>query len=163
MRTISTEQRNEALEQLSWNEDAKVEHLLKFDVFYIKDKEELLEWVSTFTQEMWRHQGITAAYNGYTTYKTKKGETLISEVFFRTDKVVDGEELLEQISWDVSHNVMFLGVEQKSMVCDDLADVYLDLDYHFDYYGPQALYSYTDEQMHDIFGEDAQMFMEMSN
>jgi len=162
-KVISQEQKNMALDVLKYSDTARVEHLLRLDVFYIKDTSELIEWLPKFTSKAWDYLGVNIVYNGYSTSIWNDGTPRITELFFKTDKIVDLDDLLEIIADgygdDDWGNISFEGIEYKTMVCDNIEDTYLDLDYHGSVDNYQDFYGFDDNEMIDIFGEEAEYYM----
>lgn len=162
-KVISQEQKDAALDALNYS-FAKVEHLLQLDVFYVKDESDLLNWLPIFTNKVWEWEGVNIVYQGYSTGTYNDGKEYISNVYFRTDKVVDLDDLVEIIG-DIYgsedyHNISFIGATYKTMVCSEIEDIYLDLEYHGSVDSYQDFYGFDDNEMLDIFGEeDAKYFM----
>ncbi len=151
---------NDALDLMNNLEGAKLEHLLKLDVFYCENEKTLLEWLPVFTHAAWSYFGITVAYNGYGTHKDKND---ITEIFFRTNRPITEDEFREIencTSYAKDSSICLWGVEHKTMIVDDLEEIYEDLDYHWSINSYQSLYEFTDEEMMDIFGDDWELFSE---
>ena len=150
---------DDALDFMSNSQDAKLEHLLRFDVFYIKDSQRLLDWIPTLTDTMWNCYGITLAYTGFSTHEIHD-KTEFAELFFRSDRVITEDEFtdIHECMEILDEGPTFLGVSHKTMLCDDLCDIFEDIAYHWSIDSYQDLYGFTNEEMFDIFGKDAGLF-----
>jgi hypothetical protein len=153
-------QKEKAMEILNQNSNAKVEHLLMLDVFYIKDEKALLEWLPQAAENIWNYCDANLVYTGNSTKTNSDGKEDISEVYFRVDKFIDRDSLLEAISEIHVDDVAFKGIDHKSMVIDSLQDIYENLECYWSVDSYQEFYDFTDAEMLDIFEnqEDAEIF-----
>ena len=155
MKTQMTYQDAQDFMNISTN--AKLEHLLKFDVFYCEKKEYVLEFIPRISEAFWNYFGVNLSYSGYATAQDNEE---IQELFFRTDKVITKDQLEEVFLFMEEEFITFFAASYKTMLVDDLEEVYEDLEYHWSIDSYQAFYDFTNEQMFDIFGKDAGLFSE---
>ena len=151
-------QKEKALDILKHNELAKLEHLLAFDVFDCEGETELLDFIKKFSNDMWNYHDITISYQGYATYNDK-----ICEIYFRSDKVITKDQF-EDCTQLEDCDVTFFGVNHKTMVIDEIDEIYENVEHHWSIDSMQDLYGYTDAEMYEIFKDAdlAEMFMSKS-
>jgi hypothetical protein len=142
------------------SEDAKLEHLLRLEVFYCENKSNLLDWLPTFANAAWQCYDITMSYEGYSTRKNNMDEQELAEIFFRSSRIITEDEFREILDYVMSQddNITLFSVVHKTMMTDDLDEMYEDIYQHWSIDSYQSLYDFTDEEMKDIFGEDWKIF-----
>ena len=148
----------DALDFISYNEEVRLEHHLKLDVFYCESDKSLLEWLPILTTAAWDCFGITIAYVGLSTQEIG-GKQEMAELFFRTDRPITEDEFKEILECATTEQTpSFLSVEHKTMLADWTCDICEEIDYHWSIDSYQDLYRFTNEEMFDIFGKDAGLF-----
>ena len=151
-------QKEKALDILKHNELAKLEHLLAFDVFHCKGETELLDFIKKFSNDIWNYYDITISYQGCATCDDK-----ICEIYFRSDKVITKDQF-EEYMWLEDSDVSFFGANHKTMVIDEISEIYENVETNWTIDSMQDLYGYTDAEMYEIFKDPdvAEMFMSKS-
>ncbi len=151
---------NDALEFMSNDTDAKLEHLLLFNVFYCENKDTLLNFIPEISDMFWKLYEVNLSYSGYATMKNDKKEDDISEVYFRTDEVITKDQVQEVFEMINTENICMLGAVHKTMLVNEWEDLYENIEYHWSINSYQAFYNFTNEEMFNIFGKDAGLFSE---
>jgi len=149
-----------ALEILEVQQDAQIEHLLKIEFLNQESKDELSDALKIMTTAS-SYFNTVIAYTGCS-YTPEfdgdvKPDTLISEMFFRTSKVMSEDEIIELLEI-AELNGLIIHYEHKSMVIDELCEIYEDLEHHHGLFGLQNFSHLSDDDMLEIFGENWKMF-----
>ena len=144
-----------ALHILKVQEGAQVEHLLKLDFYYMEAKDELANALKIMqTASSWFDNVI--AYTGAIYQPQHETETepntRISEMCFRTSEVMSQDDVFELLECAELEGLL-IGYEHKSMVIDEICEIYENLEVHHEEFGVQAMNPFSDDDMLEIFGE----------